>query len=399
MKDNTRLTCIDLFAGAGGFSLGVSQAGFNVVAAVEIDKGTCQTLQANKEENFPNMLIIEKDIRELSGAELLDMVDMKCGELFLLVGSPPCQSFSFANTKNRSIDDPRSKLMFEYIRMVKELQPKVFYIENVPGLFAFKDFFYSLLLSLEECGYIVRFLIMDACSYGVPQQRKRMFIQGARNDSGILPSFPAPTNFDPEALNGSIVKPSRAEVAKKCFQVNGFTKEEIKEVWWNTKLWIQMKKKTAAEKVDQAINECIGEGIVEHFLRTEFNKRIKTLKLDEQAKEELFKIFKDCWNTGFECLYCGRKMSLHFENEYSFTIDHYLARSKGGKDIPDNLVFCCRDCNFLKSDMSAEKYLKNMERLKSRKNKRESRKARKSSKNDKRTRDAYVDIFERRAAK
>ena len=137
----------------------------------------------------------------------------------------------------------------------------------------------------------------------------------------------------------------------------------------------------------------------EEELRTEFNKRIKALKLDEQAKEELFKIFKDCWNTGFECLYCGRKMSLHFENEYSFTIDHYLARSKGGKDTSNNLVFCCRDCNFLKSDMSAEKYLKNMERLKSRKNKRESRKARKSSKNDKRTRDAYVDIFERRTAK
>ena len=269
-KDNKRLTCIDLFAGAGGFSLGVSQAGFNVVAAVEIDKGTCDTLRANR-ECFPNMLIIERDIRELSGAELLllDMVGMKRGELFMLIGSPPCQGFSFANTKNRSLDDPRNKLMFEYIRMVQELQPKVFYIENVPGLFAFKDFFYSLMLLLEECGYVVRFLMMDACSYGVPQHRKRIFIQGARNDIGMLPTFPEPENFDPKALNGSIAKPSRAEVAKKCFQVNRFSKEEIKEVWWNTKLWIMMNKKTAAEKVDQAINECIAEGIVEHLRRVE----------------------------------------------------------------------------------------------------------------------------------
>lgn len=105
--------------------------------------------------------------------------------------------------------------------------------------------------------------MMDACSYGVPQHRKRIFIQGARNDIGKLPSFPEPTHFDPESLKADILNLSRAEVAKKCFQVNGFTKEEIKEVWWNTKLWIQMKKKTAAEKVDQAINECIAEGMME----------------------------------------------------------------------------------------------------------------------------------------
>ena len=268
-EDTTRLTCIDLFAGAGGFSLGVSQAGFNVVASVEMSKDICQTLRANRERCFPNMLIIEKDIRELSGTELLDMVGMKRGELSMLVGSPPCQGFSLANTKTRSLDNPHSKLFFEYIRMVRELQPKVFYVENVPGLFAFKDFFHSLMQSLEECGYVVRFLMMDACSYGVPQHRKRIFIQGARNDIGKLPTFPEPENFDPEALNGSIVKPSRAAVAKKCFQVNGFTKEEIKEVWWNTKLWIQMKKKTVAEKVNQAINVCIAEGIVEHLRRVE----------------------------------------------------------------------------------------------------------------------------------
>ena len=274
-KGNKRLTCIDLFAGAGGFSLGVSQAGFNVVAAVEIEKGACDTLRVNR-GYFPNMLIIEKDIRELSGAELLEMVGMKRGELSMLIGGPPCQCFSSSNTKKRSLDDPRSKLMFKYIRMVQELQPQVFYLENVPGLFAYKDFFYLLMQSLEECGYVVRFLMMDAVSYGVPQHRKRIFIQGARNDINLLPTFPEPENFDPEALNGSMVKPSRATVAKKCFQVNGFSKEEIKEVWWNTKLWIMMKKKTAAEKVDQAINECIGEGIVEHLRRVEHNGSTKS---------------------------------------------------------------------------------------------------------------------------
>ena len=135
------------------------------------------------------------------------------------------------------------------------------------------------------------------------------------------------------------------------------------------------------------------------ILRPEFNKRIKTLKLDEQAKEELFRLFKDCWNTGFECLYCGRKMDLQFENEYSFTIDHYLARSKGGKDIPDNLVFCCRDCNLLKSDMSVEKYLKNMEKLKLRKKKNEYWLAKEAAEKDKDSRDSYAEIFKHVAAK
>ena len=137
----------------------------------------------------------------------------------------------------------------------------------------------------------------------------------------------------------------------------------------------------------------------EKVLRTEFNKRIKSLRLDEQAKEELFKIFKDCWNTGFECLYCGRKMDLQFENEHSFTIDHYLARSKGGKDIPDNLVFCCRDCNLLKSDMSVEKYLKNMEKLKLRKKKNEYWLAKEAAEKDKDSRDSYAEIFKHVAAK
>lgn len=270
-KDNKRLTCIDLFAGAGGFSLGVSQARFNVVATVEIDKDACQTLRANRERFFPNMLIIEKDIRELSGAELLEMVGMKRGELDMLIGGPPCQSFSFINMKNRSLDDPCSKLMFEFIRMVQELQPKMFYVENVPGLFSYKDFFHFLMQSLEDCGYVVRFQMMDAVSYGVPQHRKRIFIQGVRNDIDMLPSFPKPTHFNSEILNGGLLKPSRATIAQKCFQVSGFTKEEIKDVWWNTKLWIMMNKKTAADKVNQAINECIAESIAEIAIATNNN--------------------------------------------------------------------------------------------------------------------------------
>lgn len=257
---NPRLTCIDLFAGAGGFSLGFSKAGFNIVAAVEISDMCCLTLRANRERAFPNMRIIQEDICKLSGKKLLDMVGLKPGELKMLIGGPPCQGFSMSNTK-RSLDDPRSKLMFEFIRMTCEMQPGIFYVENVPGLFYYKDFFHLLMQSFEECGYVVRFTMMDASNYGVPQRRKRVFIQGMRKDKGMLPTFPNLTHFSPEGLKSNSLAPSPSMIAAKCFQVHGFTKEQIKDVWWNKKLEIMMNKKTAEEQVHQATNECILEEI------------------------------------------------------------------------------------------------------------------------------------------
>jgi len=130
------------------------------------------------------------------------------------------------------------------------------------------------------------------------------------------------------------------------------------------------------------------------FLRAEFTKRIKTFSLTDQAKQELFNKFKDCWDTGFRCFYCKKRMDLKFENEYSFTIDHTTPKAKGGQDTVQNLEFVCRTCNFLKGGMDTEKYMDNMERLTARKNKNEYRKARRATEKDKQTREAYKTIFE-----
>lgn len=251
-------TCIDLFAGAGGFSLGFQKAGFEVIAAVEISKDACATLRANKSRAFPKMQIIQEDITKLSGKDLMKRVGIKKGELSMIIGGPPCQGFTTISSR-RSINDPRSKLMHEFIRMVKEIKSKGFMIENVPGLFYFKDFFILLMKLLEKCGYVVRCLMMDACSYGVPQRRRRIFIQGVRKDLDSLPTFPPPENFDPEHLKGWMPP---ALVAQKCFAHHGFPKEEVKDLWWNKKLGIQMNKKRAAEQVDKAISLIIAEGVM-----------------------------------------------------------------------------------------------------------------------------------------
>lgn len=256
MKDR-RPTAVDLFAGAGGFSLGMRQAGFRILVAVENDKWAAQTYRANQK----GTIVIEEDIRELTAGRLLRIAKVRKGELTLLFGGPPCKGFSFANA-NRSLDNPNSKLMSEFVRMVKGVQPRGFYIENVPGLLAFKDFFILLMECLENCGYTTRCLMMDACSYMVPQHRKRVFIQGTRKDLDILPVFPPPTHFDPEQLkvkDGQMFQP--AMVAVKCFANNGFSKEEVKDLYWNNKLSIQMNRKTAVYVWECAIGELIGEGI------------------------------------------------------------------------------------------------------------------------------------------
>ncbi len=259
MKTKKKPTCIDLFAGAGGFSLGFQKAGFEIIAAVEIDKHACATLRANKSRSFPKMQIIQENITKLSGKDLMKKVGIKKGELGMLIGGPPCQGFTLISRK-RSLNDPRSKLMHEFIRMVNEIQPQMFMVENVPGMFAYKDFFILLMKLLEKCGYIVRCLMMDAVSYGVPQYRRRIFIQGVRKDLDFLPIFPPPENFDPEQLKGEGWIPPAA-IAVKCFAMNGFPKEEVKNLWWNKKLSIQINKKKAAEQINQAINLIIAEGI------------------------------------------------------------------------------------------------------------------------------------------
>ncbi len=99
MKTKKKPTCIDLFAGAGGFSAGFQSAGFEVIAAVESNKHACATLRANKAQSFPRMQIIQEDITKLSGKDLMRRAGIKKGELSMLIGGPPCQGFTLISQK------------------------------------------------------------------------------------------------------------------------------------------------------------------------------------------------------------------------------------------------------------------------------------------------------------
>lgn len=179
---------ISTFAGCGGSSLGYKLAGYRELLAVEIDNNAVETFK----RNFPEVPMYHGDITSLSGEECMKLAGIKKGELDVLDGSPPCQGFSTAG--KRKFDDPRNSLFKEFARLLKELQPKVFVMENVTGMVKgyMKQAYLQIVKTLRECGYKVKGQVMNAMYYNVPQSRERVIIIGVREDLGIEPSHPKP---------------------------------------------------------------------------------------------------------------------------------------------------------------------------------------------------------------
>jgi len=183
-----KLTVISLFAGCGGSSLGYQMAGFKELLAVEWDNNAVATFKLN----FPDVPVYHGDICKLSGKECMKLAGIKPYELDILDGSPPCQGFSTAG--KRRFNDPRNSLFMEFARLLKDLQPKVFVMENVTGIVkgCMKQTYLQIMAILRDCGYKAKGEILNAMYFNVPQSRERVFIIGVREDSKIEPSHPRP---------------------------------------------------------------------------------------------------------------------------------------------------------------------------------------------------------------
>jgi DNA (cytosine-5)-methyltransferase 1 len=181
-------TVISTFAGCGGSSLGYTLAGFRELLAVEWDDNAVATFRLN----FPEVPVYHGDIAKLTGAECLRLAGIAPGELDVLDGSPPCQGFSTAG--KRKWDDPRNSLFREYARLLQELQPRCFVMENVTGMVkgCMKQAYLAIVAALRACGYRVKGEVLNAMYFNVPQSRERVIIIGVRNDLGIGPSHPKP---------------------------------------------------------------------------------------------------------------------------------------------------------------------------------------------------------------
>ena len=193
MIDNT-LTMIDLFAGAGGLSEGLSEAGFHGLFASEI----VDTYAATYKRNHPSTQVLTADIRDVCAEDILKDLGLKRGELDLIAGGPPCQGFSI-NAPVRSVLDERNHLFKEYLRFVDTFAPRAILIENVPGLVSFEHgaTLHAILDALAGLGYGADVRILGAAYYGVPQMRWRTIILGLRGKQLPAGAFPEPAYHAP----------------------------------------------------------------------------------------------------------------------------------------------------------------------------------------------------------
>lgn len=185
-------TCIDSFSGAGGLSLGLKRAGFEILYSFDVDEKCIKTLKSNP-KYFDHPADVA-DVATLLNGKLLEKLSLNRGDLFLLAGGPPCQGFS---VQRRGDDnDIRNDLVLQYGQLVNELFPSFFVMENVTGIAGKrgKTVLESLIRLTESIGYTVHMAQLDTQNFGVPQRRKRYILVGERNDFESCYSFPEPSS-------------------------------------------------------------------------------------------------------------------------------------------------------------------------------------------------------------
>lgn len=201
---------ISLFSGLGGIDIGLHQAGVETAVCVDKDEFAAKTLRANStqhpdrplssdsliEKRYP-WTVLEEDIHDLSAEEILEAGNIEAEDVDLIVGGPPCQTFSRSNEGSRQgTDEARGMLYEEFARVLEEVQPSAFIFENVRGLASANDGddFEIIKEELGSKGYTLNDKVVNAANFGVPQTRNRLFVLGLRSDK--TPAFPEPTHVE-----------------------------------------------------------------------------------------------------------------------------------------------------------------------------------------------------------
>ena len=234
MQKKQRVKSIELFAGAGGLALGLEQAGFDHIGLVEWDEAAAETLKINR----PKWNILHEDVEKVAARDLEKEFGVVKGELDLLSGGAPCQSFSYAG-KRLGLNDVRGTMFYHYATFLHKLQPKMFLFENVRGLLTHdKGRTYETILGIfEDEGYVVTHKILNAWDYGVPQKRERLITIGIRADiaNKTTFSFPQPHVYKPVLRDIKLdVQPSADECAKYSWRDidPAIAKEYMKTCWF-----------------------------------------------------------------------------------------------------------------------------------------------------------------------
>ena len=194
------MVAVELCGGAGGLARGLVAAGIDIAIAVEQDKCAASTYRFN----FPNVDVIEDDIRKVSGSAILRKLDMRRGELDMLVAGLPCQGFSESNRRTRTMGNPKNLLYREVLRLLSDVSPRWFVIENVAGIRTLKSgrFLEGMLEEFRAAGYRTEDGVLNAADFGVPQCRRRAFLVGTRTASEF--AFPEGTEETPATVRDAI---------------------------------------------------------------------------------------------------------------------------------------------------------------------------------------------------
>lgn len=195
-----QLTAIDIFSGCGGSAQGFKNVGFDIRVAVDNDHWSTETYKRNHKKT----LVFNSDIRRKIGKQLLKASGLKKGQLSVLLACPPCQGFSYARS-NGSPRDPRDELVFEFVRLAKEMMPVTVAMENVPGLSRGKgkDIFTKAVTMLKKLGYQIISDVLSSSDFGVPQNRKRVILLGSRMKNVKL-ELPSSTHGNSDGLKPKV---------------------------------------------------------------------------------------------------------------------------------------------------------------------------------------------------
>ncbi len=186
------MKALSIFSGCGGMDIGVESSGFQVVRAIEKDVFASDSLSSWYSKKGRKGIVLTDDIRNIDPEEYKD------DKIDLLFGGPPCQAFSLAGKRN-ALSDERGQLLFEVVRFAKAIKPKGLLIEQVKGLLSARDeegnkggVFQRFIKELSDLGYILKWQVLNAADYGIPQKRQRLFIVGTLGKNGF--KFPNPTH-------------------------------------------------------------------------------------------------------------------------------------------------------------------------------------------------------------
>lgn len=169
---------IDLFCGCGGFSLGFQQANFNIQLGIDLWQDATITYK----RNFPHAVVLNEDIKNVSGKTISELLKIPADDIDVIIGGPPCQGFSVSGKRNE--DDPRNVLYKSFVQIVSDIKPKIFVMENVPGIIRLFNgkVLENIISDFSELGYNVSHSTLSADNYGVPQQRRRVFFIGINRE-------------------------------------------------------------------------------------------------------------------------------------------------------------------------------------------------------------------------